>query len=183
MSHVDRGGTDLLVKPPDFRPCLHAQLGVEVGQRLVHEEHLRLTNECAPESDALPLPARQRARFPLQQRRDVEHVSSAADPPLDLIPGHLARLQAEGEVVPHAHLRIQRVVLEDHRDIPVPRREPVHHPFSDGDVTLGQRLEPGNQAQGGGLAGPRRADEHHELAIGDLQREISKSGDVAETFA
>ena len=34
-------------------------------------------------------------------------------------------------------------------------------------------LEPGNGAQQGGLAAARRADEHHELAVGDVEVDVS----------
>src|SRR3712207_7485974 len=41
----------------------------------------------------------------------------------DLAAGHLAHLQPEGHVVEHRHLRVERVVLEDHGDVPVARRD------------------------------------------------------------
>jgi hypothetical protein len=34
---------------------LHAQLGVEVGQRLVHQEHPRLPDDDTPHRNPLPL--------------------------------------------------------------------------------------------------------------------------------
>jgi hypothetical protein len=36
---------------------------------------------------------------------------------LDLVLGHLGDLQAIGHVVEHAHVRVQRVVLEHHGDV------------------------------------------------------------------
>ena len=39
--------------------------------------------------------------------------------------GDAAQLQAEGHVVVDAHVRVERVVLEDHRDVAVLRRDVV----------------------------------------------------------
>ena len=52
---VDHRGAELLMKPRDLAPHLHAQLGVEIGQRLVEEKHLRLSDDRPAERDALAL--------------------------------------------------------------------------------------------------------------------------------
>ena len=41
VGDVDGGGAELLLQPGHHRAHLHPQLGVQVGQRLVHEERLR----------------------------------------------------------------------------------------------------------------------------------------------
>jgi hypothetical protein len=64
---------------------------------------------------------------------------------------------------------IERVVLEHHGDVAVHRRQIVHHAAVDADVAGGDLLQPGYHAQGGGLAAARGADEHHELAVADLE--------------
>jgi hypothetical protein len=43
----------------DLGAHLHAQLGVEVGQRLVEQEHLGIAHDRAAHRDALALAARQ----------------------------------------------------------------------------------------------------------------------------
>ncbi len=83
--------------------------------------------------------------------------------------GDLLELEAEGHVVEHAHVRVQRVVLEDHGDVAVLGRHVVDDPVADAQLALGDRLEAGDHAQRRGLAAARRADEHHELPVGDVQ--------------
>jgi hypothetical protein len=66
---------------PDLGAHLHAQLGVEVGERLVEQEDLRVAHDGAAHRDALPLPARELARVA---------VSSASRPEDLRRPLHLA---------------------------------------------------------------------------------------------
>ncbi len=52
------GGAELLVEALDLGPHLHcASCGVEVGERLVEQEHLRLADDGAAHGDALALAA------------------------------------------------------------------------------------------------------------------------------
>ena len=96
--------------------------------------------------------------------------------------GELADPEAEGEVLAHAHLRIERVVLEDHRDVALARRDVVDDALADPDRPRRERLEPGEQPQRRRLARAGRADEHHELAVRDLERELRDGGRLAEAL-
>jgi len=49
----------LLVHLLDLGAHLHAQLGVEVGERLVEQEHLGIAHDGTAHSDALALAARE----------------------------------------------------------------------------------------------------------------------------
>ena len=69
------------------------------------------------------------------------------DAPVDLGLGDLAQLQAEGEVVAHRHVRVERVALEDHRDVAILRRDIVDDSVADVEVAAGDLLEPGEHAQ------------------------------------
>ena len=80
----------------------------------------------------------------------------------------LADLQAVGHVLVHAHVRIERVVLEHHGDVAVLGLELVDHPVADRDLAAGDALEPRHHAQQGGLAAARGTDDDDELAVGDL---------------
>ncbi len=61
-----------------------AQLGVEVRQRLVEQEDLRIAHDGAAHGDALALAAGKLARVALEQRRQAEDVGGAPHPGLDL---------------------------------------------------------------------------------------------------
>ncbi len=68
----------------DVRAGLDAQLGVEVGERLVHEEDCRLAHDGSPEGDALALAAGELTRLPVEVPGQVEDRRSLLDAGLDL---------------------------------------------------------------------------------------------------
>ena len=66
------------------------------------------------------------------------------------------------------HVRIQRVVLEHHRDVALGRLEVVDDAAADRDLAAGDLLQPGDHAQQRALAAAGRPDDDDELAVGDL---------------
>ena len=72
---------------------------------------------------------------------------------------HPARAEPEGDVVEHRHVRVERVVLEDHRDVALPGARVVDAPVADQDLALGHRLEPGDHPERGRLSAAGRPDE------------------------
>ena len=67
MGHVDKGGFQLAMQLGEFGAHMHAQLGVQVGQRLVEQKPERLTHDGASDRNALPLAARQLSRLAPEQ--------------------------------------------------------------------------------------------------------------------
>ena len=57
VGDVDRGDAELALQQLELGAHLDAQLGVEVGQRLVEQQHLGLDHDGAGERDALLLAA------------------------------------------------------------------------------------------------------------------------------
>ena len=96
-----------------------AQLRVEIRERLVHEERRRLTHHGPSHGDALALSTGEKARAPLHERLEAQGRRYPADAIRALLPGNAAELEAEPEVVLDGHLRVERVVLEHHRDVAV----------------------------------------------------------------
>jgi 2C-methyl-D-erythritol 2,4-cyclodiphosphate synthase len=81
-------------------------------------------------------------------------------------------LEWESHVVVHAHVRIQRVGLEDHRDVPVLGGDVVDHAVADANLSLGDRLQAGQHTQCRGLSTSGWADQDHELLVLDLHVEV-----------
>ena len=108
----------------------------------------------------------------LEQVIDLEQLCD----PLDLVGalglGDPAHAQRVADVVADGLVRIQRVALEDHRDVTVLRLEHGDVTLADEDAPLGRRLEAGEHAQRGGLAAARRAEHGQERRVGhdEVQR-------------
>jgi hypothetical protein len=73
VGDVHRGRLQLLMQRADLRAHLHAQLGVEVRERLVEQEQLGIVHDGAAHGDALALAA-ELARIALQQLAEAEDV-------------------------------------------------------------------------------------------------------------
>ena len=161
---VHAGDAAGLVQPLDFGAHLHAQLGVQVGQRLVKQEELRLARQRPPHGHALALAARELAGPAVQQVADLQHGRHFVDALLALGLGHLAHLQRKADVVGHAHGGVERVALEHHGNVAVTRGHAHHVLAADAHFALGGRIQPGNDVEQRGLAAARGPDQDEELA-------------------
>ena len=166
---VDHGPAQFLVQPLDLAAHLVAQLGVQVRQRLVEQVQAGVAHDGAADRHALQLAARQLARVALEQVVDGEHLRRPVDLGGDLLLRRSSRAQAEGDVVVHVHVRVQRVVLEHHRDVAPVRRLVVDRFAADLDGAGVGVLQPGDGPQQRALAAAGLAHQHGELARRNLQ--------------
>ena len=178
VGDVDGGGAHLLVHLLDLGAHLHAQLGVEVRQRLVEQEHLGIAHDGAAHGDALALAAGELLGLAVEQLGDVEDAGRLVDALPDLGLGIALEPQAERHVLLHRHVRIERVVLEHHGDVAILRRHVVDDVAADQDLAAGDVLEPGDHAQRRRLAAARRAHQHHELVVGDIEVDAAHGLDL-----
>ncbi len=168
VGDVHRGDREFALQGGDLGTHLHAQLRVEVRQRLVHQERGRLTNDRSAHGDTLTLAAGELTGLAVEVVLQLQDGSSLADPGVDLLFGDLGELEREADVVVHGHVRIQRVVLEDHGDVAILRLDLVDDLVADLHRAAADGLEPGDHPQRGGLAATGGSDEHQELLVGDL---------------
>ncbi len=120
-------------------------------------------------------------RSPSPSRRTIESISSIrsrALGPLDPL-----QLQPEADVLGDRHVREQRVVLEDHVDVPVPRRDQRHVLAVEHHPARRRLLEAGDHPQRRRLPAPARAEHREELAAGDLDRDVVDRERFAEPLA
>ena len=171
VGDVDHRRLEPLVQLLDLGPHGDAQLGVEVRERLVEQEHLRVAHDRAAHGDALALAARELARIALEERDQSEDFGGALDAGFDLGFRRLPELEREAHVVGDRHVRVERVVLEHHGDVPLFRRHVVDDALADADLAARDVLEAGDHAQKGRLAAARRADQDHELPVDDVDRD------------
>ena len=144
-------------------------LASRLDKRFVEQKHLRLPHDGAAHRDALALAAGQLARLAVEHGAEFEDARGFLDPGVDLGLGHAAVAQAVGHVVVDAHMRIERVILEHHGDVALGRLDLVDDAAADVDLAAADGLQPRDHPQQRGLAAAGGADQHAELAVGDLE--------------
>ncbi len=172
MGDVDGGGAQLVLQARDLRTHLHAKFGVEVRQRLVHQERLGVAHDRTPHGHPLPLPAGKLCGFAVQKRGQIKDFRGLVDLLRDLGLVHLGQGQRERDVLAHGHMRVERVGLEHHRDVTVLRRLLVDPFATDAQLARGDVLEAGDHVERGRLSAAGGADQDDELAVGDRDREV-----------
>ena len=111
---------------PDQRGDLHphplAQVGVEVGQRLVAQDEAGAADEGPGQRDALLLAAGQLVRVAIGERTEADALEHGQRPGLRFGFAQVQPPQGERHVFPDPQMRPEGVVLEHHRQIAPVRR-------------------------------------------------------------
>ena len=192
VGDIDEGGAEAAVQIGKLAAHMDAQARIEIGERLVHQEDLRLAHHGAAEGGALALAAGELAGAAVEERLDLQELGDTAHGLVDLA-GDAAAARREaaderqafgeeravdhqrrGDVLPHGHVRVERVGLEDHGDAALAGAEMIDHALADAHAARSLRLQPRDDAQKGGLAAARGADERHELAVVHIERDIAQ---------
>ena len=169
---VDGGDAQRLLDAADFRAHGDAQLGVEVGERLVKEQHARLHDHRAGERDALLLAAGELVGHALLHAGQLDEIEDARDALLHLRLGHLAQAQAVGDVVVDVVVREERIALEDHRRVALVGRQGVDRLVAQVDFALVRGFKARDHAQRRRLAAAGGAQQRHKAARLDVKRHV-----------
>jgi hypothetical protein len=151
-----------------------AQLGIEGGQRLVEQQHLRSDRQRAGNRDALLLTTGKLTGKALSVRRHADHVQCFGDARADVRAGHPVRLQPKCDVVGDPHVGEQRVRLQHHTDAPLGRRQIRDIAACQPDRARRRPNKPGQRTQRRRLARPARAEQCDRLARRDPQTEVDQ---------
>jgi hypothetical protein len=125
VGDVDRGDPEPPLQAGDLGAHLAAQLGVEVGQRLVEQERLGVRTIARPIAT--------RWRWPPERLPGLRSRCSSSSSVLEASRTFLstssfgapAQPEREGDVLVDRQVRVERVVLEHHREVAVARSEVV----------------------------------------------------------
>ncbi|KAH0444073.1 hypothetical protein KCU90_g1083, partial [Aureobasidium melanogenum] len=166
---VDHRILQTLMQRLDLRAHLHAQFGVEIGQRFVEQKQRRLAHHRTAHRHPLTLTTRERARQAIQITAEVQHLRGGFDPRLETRGRLLANPRPERDVFVDRQMRIERVALEHHRYIALLRRKRIRARAADHQIAAADFLEPRDHPHQGALAATRWADQHDELAVIDVE--------------
>src|SRR6185436_12243397 len=102
---------------------------------------LGLSHECTAHSDALSLAARKLAWTSVKQMLDLQRLRDRRDGLVALGFRNPTHLHAEGYVLRDGHVRIERIRLEHHCDIPLRGMQVVDDLAADTDFSRSDRLK------------------------------------------
>ena len=85
MRNVDKRCLQLVMELTNLCTHLHTQLRVQVGERFVHQEYLRLTYDCTAERNTLSLTAGKRFRLSVEQVLNIKNLCRFVYAALNLI--------------------------------------------------------------------------------------------------
>ena len=184
VGHQHGGHPGLAQDLPHVLAHRCAQVGIEVGKRLVEQDHLRLRSQGAGQRHALLLPPRELVRSPLSQTGQPDRRQRRRDPGLAV--RGVAR-QAERDVARHAEMGEEGVILEDHADpAPLGWNPPaagsggvVDAVPADLDRPGMGPLEPGDDPQRRRLAAAAGSEQGQKLAALDVEIDAAEHLDVA----
>ena len=126
MGDRNRGHAETIVQAADFDLHGFAQLFVQRRKRFVHQQDARFEDDRARQRDALALTAGQLRDPPILITAKLHQIEHLADPLATFHAADTAQLQRIGDVFPDAHMRKEGVILEDHADIALVRRQVYH---------------------------------------------------------
>ena len=179
VRYIDEGGAELLIQLVDLGSHVSAELSIQVGERLVKQEDLRITDDSTAQRDTLSLTAGESLRLSVKILLDAEDTCSLAYAALDLFLRHFAELKTERHVVVYGHMGIKSIVLENHRDISVLGSDVVTKLVADVELALGDVLKTCYHTQGGGLTAAGRTYENDKLLILDLEVKVCYGSNAA----
>jgi hypothetical protein len=172
VRHVHNRPSQIALQPHQLGPHPHPQAGIQIAERFIQQQHVRVTDQRSSDRDPLLLAARQLGRLPLQQVLDAQQFRDLVHAALRLLTRGTPHLTSECQVAANASVGIQGQVLEDHRDLSVLGRQVFDVTRSDTNPTAVGRLESRNHSQGGRLAAARRSDQDQQFLIRDHQIDL-----------
>jgi hypothetical protein len=182
VGDVDRGDLELLVQRLDLGAHLYAQLGIEIAERFVEQEDLRIAHDGPAHGDALPLATGQFARPAVEIGFKRQNLGRPPHLPVDLFGRDAAQLERESHILRDGHMRIERVGLEHHGDVAILGRQIIDHAAVDPELAIGDGFKARHHAEQGRLAAARGADQHDEFAIGDFDIDTVDNRHIAIGF-
>jgi hypothetical protein len=129
-------------------------LASRLDKRLVEQEHRGLAHDRAAHRHALALPPDSCRGLRARSGPSSRIPAARSTRGLDVVLREAAILRPVRHVVEHAHVRVQRVVLEHHRDVAVLGLELVDHAVADDDLARRDGLRARDHAQERRLAAP-----------------------------
>ena len=165
---------------PELPPQRQAEMLVERGEGLVHQQQHGLRRQRPRQGHALPLAAREGRRQPVGERLQLDQRQQFLGAGI----GHRGLLapreRTEADVLAHRQVGEQRVMLEDHADVALLRRQRLHLLPAHRERAGIESLQPGDRAQQRRLSAARGAQQRDHLAARQRQVDAAQHRPAAQ---
>jgi hypothetical protein len=169
----ERGEAERALQLADLDPDFLAELGVEVRERLVEEQELRLDHQRARERHALLLAPGELARQPVAEPFEAHQAQRLGDLVPDGARREAAHLEPERDVLGRREVGEQRVALKDEPGVPPVGRQRRDVPRPEPHAARRGLDEPADHAERRRLAAPARSQQDDQLALLDRERDVA----------
>src|SRR5699024_5213818 len=161
---------------------LYAKLGVQIGQRFVHQQDPRFDDQGACQCHTLPLSARQFGRVAFGQVTQLDAFQDGMDFLLDLAGRKASYSQPVSGVVKYRLVGEQGVILKHHASIALVRRQAGNVFRIDMNAAIVGDDEARDHAQQRCLATTTGPQQGEEFAMSDVQAQGINNGECTVTF-
>ena len=190
MGHIQKRGFQPMVQVGQLVAHLDTQLGIQVGQRLIHQKNRWRPHHGPGQGHTLFLPAGELARLAIQQCLNLQALGGghhkffnlpfgrmvarpeAAQQGLSRPKTHARHHQRGGYVLAHRHVRVERIVLKHHGDVALVGFEPNNRLRIELHVALVGMDQASDDAQQCGLATTGWSEQGHKFARLNVQRNL-----------
>ena len=172
MGHIDSRNAQCLLDPADFRTHLDPQLGIQVAQRFVKQQHAGFHHQRPCQRNTLLLSAGELVGHPLLHVRELHQLQDVCDPLLNLFLRNFPEPETVCHVVKHIVVREKRVALEHHCRIALVGRQLIDRFPAQVDLTLIRTFKAGDHPQCGRFSAAGRSEQRHKAAGLNLQRHV-----------
>ena len=156
----------------DHRSHLYAKLGVQVAQRFVHQQHVRLDNQRTRQRHTLLLAARKPVWHAVGIFFDVHQLHKPVCLGLDGLFRFFSVFQAEGHVIAHCHVRKDGIVLKHHADVSAGRVYIVDALVIEIEISAFNTVKACYHSQKRCFSAPGWTKEGEKFTLLDIQRQI-----------
>ena len=163
------GNSCFLLDPADLLPCLQAESCIQIGQRLIQKKNPWHLYKSPCDGNSLLLTTGKLTRLSVHQLLDLYKPCRFHGLLFHLILCQLILtlqvLQWKGDILQHAQMRIQCIILKYYTHTTVFRRQLRHIIFSKKDPSFCGLLQPADHKKGGTLATAGRAKEPYQFPV------------------
>ena len=167
-----RRDAELALHLADGAAQLLADLRIERPEGLIEQQHLRLVRQRPRDRHPLLLSAGELRRQPLVESLERHQPQQLLAPLAAGTRAHAAHAQRKLDVLRDGHVAEQGVVLEHQAHAALARGDVRDVAAVQGDAPVIDAGEPGNRAQQRALAAAARSEQHEELPVADVERDV-----------